>query len=235
LREIFDPPGVIFYRGSLSNPEKPLIAMVGTRKPGAAAAARAFSLAKEFGEAGISVVSGLALGIDSMAHRGNIEGGAQTIAVLGSGLDMIYPVSNRNLARRILETGGLILSEYPPGTKPFKWHFPARNRIISGLSRGTVIMEAPEKSGALITARFALDQNRDLWVEKSGVSSVRGQGTTRLAEEGAAGISSAAEILAEWNIPHEKENKGGECPGSLHENGNTLASSMAAYLKTKLF
>jgi len=225
LREIFDPPVFLFYRGRLPNPEKPMAAVVGTRKPTQQGAERAFTLGRELGEAGIPVVSGLALGIDAMAHRGNIEGKAATVAVLGSGADMIFPSSNRNLARRILETGGAIVSEYPPGTGPDKWHFPARNRIISALSRGVVIVEAPEKSGALITARYALDQGRDLWVDKVGISSPRGAGTARLAQEGAVVVSSAKDILAEWKISVEKDARSGD---------NALASSMAQYLKIKL-
>ena len=234
LREIFDPPALLFCRGALPNPEKPLIAVVGTRKPTSAAGARAFALGRELGEAGIPVVSGLALGIDSMAHRGNLEGKAPTIAVLGSGPDMIYPSSNRPLARRILENGGLILSEYPPGTRPYKSNFPARNRIISGLSRGTVVVEAPLHSGALITARFALDQNRDLWVENTGVTSPRGGGTASLAGEGAAVISSARDILLDWNITSDKDSEQAEKRELFQNNGVGLASSMAASLNIKL-
>ena len=223
LREIFDPPALLFCRGFLPDPEKPLVAVVGTRKPSAGGGARAFTLGRELGEAGISVVSGLALGIDAMAHRGNIEGRARTIAVLGSGPDMVYPSSNRDLARRILETGGCIVSEYPPGTGPLKWNFPERNRIISALARGTVIVEAPEKSGALITAQFALDQDRDLWVDRASLGGKYSGGTVRLAEEGAGVISSAREILAEWNmaVAEKKTENTGLGDGAL------LASSLA--------
>jgi DNA processing protein len=233
LREIYDPPALLFFRGALPDPEKPLAAVVGTRKPSAKAAERAYGLGRELGEAGIPVVSGLALGIDSMAHRGNIEAGSPTVAVLGSGPDHVYPVSNRDLARRILEIGGLILSEYPPGTKPLKWNFPARNRIISGLARGTVVVEAPEKSGALITADFALAQGRDLWVERTGVTSKRGAGTARLAEDGAVIISSADAILADWKMPcaakdRERQRDIAQSPGV------GIASSMAEYLDIKL-
>jgi DNA processing protein len=216
------------------NPEKPLVAVVGTRKPSRAGAGRAFVLGRELGEEGISVVSGLALGIDSMAHRGNIEGRAPTIAVLGSGVDEVYPSSNRNLARRILETGGLILSEYAPGTKPAKWNFPARNRIISALARGTVIVEAPEKSGALITADFALQQGRDLWVDRAGVASPRSKGTARLAEDGAGIISSAADILAEWTMQSKNTSGGSRVSGSDTVTKAALAASMAEYLDIKL-
>jgi DNA processing protein len=201
LREMYDPPVTIFYRGRLPDPEKPLVAMVGTRHPSGQALAQAFDIARELGRQGIPVVSGLALGIDAMAHRGNLDADAPTVAVLGSGPDEVYPAANRLVARRILEAGGAIFSEYPPGIPPRKWYVPARNRIISALARGTLIVEAPASSGALITARFALEQNRDLWVASSGVGpSPTGAGTTRLAEEGAKIVRTASDILGEWNI-----------------------------------
>jgi DNA processing protein len=228
LLEIYDPPVVLFYRGILPSPEKPLAAVVGTRRPSAEAAVQAYRLGKELGRAGVSVVSGLALGIDALAHRGNIEAPAPTVAVLGSGPDRIYPSSNRDLARRILSGGGVILSEYPPGTEVRKWNFPARNRIISGLVPLTVIVEAPEKSGALITASFALEQNRELCVASAGVSSPLGKGTARLAEEGARVVSSAAEIFedfVDWGL---KQNS------SRETGGASLALSLARELNIKL-
>jgi DNA processing protein len=232
LREIFDPPALLYYRGVLPQPTQRLVAVAGTRKSGGAASAQAFSLGHGLGRAGLPVVSGLALGIDAFAHRGNIEGGGKTIAVLGSGADYIYPVSNRGLARRILDTGGCILTEYSPGTRPFKRNFPARNRIISGLARGTVIVEAPEKSGALITADFALEQNRDLWVASAGVSSPAGKGTAKLAAEGAKVISSAREILEEWGISFDADNdittRSGKNPA------DDLAYTLAERLNIKL-
>jgi DNA processing protein len=146
-----------------------------------------------------------------MAHKGNIEGGAPTVAVLGSGVDEVYPSSNRNLALRILETGGVLISESPQGMGPRKWTLPDRNRIISGLSRGVLIVEAPHKSGALITARFALEQDRDLWVASCGVSDTEKRfafydkrGTSKLAEDGADAIKSASDILEAWNIKNEE-------------------------------
>jgi DNA processing protein len=135
-----------------------------------------------------------------MAHRGGLEGGAPTAAVLGSGLDEVYPRTNRALARRIVESGGVLLSEYPPGTEPRKWHFPARNRIIAGLARGVLVVEAPRSSGALITAQFALDQGRDLWVGSAGTASPRGEGTRTLAEQGGRVVSAAEEIFREWGL-----------------------------------
>jgi len=242
LREIYDPPVLLFFRGKLPNPESPLAAIVGTRKPSPASRAQAFDIARGLGRGGISVVSGLAMGIDSFAHKGNIEGGAPTIAVLGSGVDEIYPSSNRNLARRILETGGVLLSEYSPGTGPRKWTFPARNRIVAGLSRGVLIAEAPQKSGALITARFALDYNRDLWVASEGLEAAPvkegirfalydKRGTSKLAEDGAGIIKTASDILEAWNIESpEKE------PAAEHaiSGGPALASPLAASLGIKL-
>jgi DNA processing protein len=229
LREIYDPPVLLFFRGKLPNPEEPLAAIVGTRKPSPQAAAQAFDIAKDLAHNGVSVVSGLALGIDSMAHRGNIEGGAPTIAVLGSGLDEVYPSSNRMLARRVLETGGSLISEYPPGTSPRKWNFPARNRIISGLSRSVLIVEAPEKSGALITAHFALEHNRELWVASAGMcGGSRRLGTAKLAEDGAGIIDSASDIFRAWNMESS-------CPEPEQLPGNMgLISSLARSLGIEL-
>ncbi|MDR2392637.1 MAG: DNA-processing protein DprA [Treponema sp.] len=224
LREIYDPPAILFYRGKLPNPELPIVGVVGTRHPSAVALTQAYALAKDLAYGGIPVIAGLALGIDGMAHRGNSDGGAPTIAVLGSGLDEVYPAGNRLLAQRIVARGGVLLSEYPPGTTPRKWHFPARNRIISALARGTVIVEAPESSGALITARFALEQGRDLWVASAGLASPQGAGTQKLAREGAQVISSAAEIFKEWGITPR------ETPNSPRVEGEFSVSAWTASL-----
>ena len=200
LREIFDPPEYIYCRGRLPNPEKSAVALVGTRRPSAAASRQAYALGREFARAGIAVISGLALGIDALAHRGALEGGGYTAAVLGSSVDEVYPASNRDLARRILKAGGALISEYDPGTAPKKWYYPQRNRIISGLARGTVIVEAPLKSGALYTGRFALEQGRDLFVARAGVDSPLGKGSQNLAKDGCPVISGALEVLKEWGM-----------------------------------
>jgi DNA processing protein len=229
LREIWDPPALLFYRGTLPAPDTPMAAIVGTRNPTSVAALRAYEFARDLAAAGIPVVSGLALGIDAMAHRGALDGGGPTLAVLGSAPDQVYPASNRGLARRILESGGALLSEYPPGTGPARWRFPARNRIISALARGTLIAEAPANSGALITARFALEQGRDLWVARVGVASSRGEGCRNLAEDGAKALGFAGEILEEWGIIKEKSGlpfPEGEDPSV----GAALASSLARSL-----
>jgi DNA processing protein len=208
LREIYDPPAVLFYRGALPPPERLAIAVVGTRKPRPAAVRWTYDTARDLALAGVTVVSGLALGIDAMAHRGCVDaaGGeydglddkkaAPTVAVLGSSVDEVYPATNRSLARRIVAEGGALLSEYPPGTRPAKWNFPARNRIISGLCGCTVVVEAGKKSGALITASFALEQGRDLYVAQGGTD-VFGEGCGKLNTEGAARVRGAEDILAE--------------------------------------
>ncbi|MDR3020883.1 MAG: DNA-processing protein DprA [Treponema sp.] len=203
VREIYDPPAVLFYRGNLPNPEKSLLGMVGTRNPSPEAADQAFKLACALGKAGISVISGLALGIDAISHRGNLTGGAPGYAVLGSGIDGIYPSTNRQLAKRILDSGGAIISELAPGIPPAKWTFPARNRIISAFSRSVIIVEAPKKSGSLITASFALEQGRDLYVASSGVegkTKFDRRGAQKLVEDGAEIIYSENDIFEKWNI-----------------------------------
>ena len=198
LREIYDPPFLLFYRGRLPSRTEPLLAIVGTRSPSGAGRKAAYGLAFESGGAGIGVVSGLARGIDGEAHRGCLAAGGFTAAVLGHGADTAYPKSNRRLAEDLLASGGLLISEYEPGEGPRKYHFPERNRLISGLARGTAVVEAPAKSGALITAQFALEQGRDLYVHASGLAGAAGEGTRRLAEEGAPVVHSFAEILADW-------------------------------------
>jgi DNA processing protein len=201
---------------------------------------------------GITVISGLALGIDAIAHRGALDGARDlkarnsdsstsifssgyagcTVAVLGSSVDEVYPASNRELARRILKAGGSLLSEYDPGTTPRKSYYPQRNRIISGLARATVIVEAPEHSGALITGKFALEQGRDLYVASSGVSSSIGKGTRSLAVEGCPVVSSAAEILSDWGIDTSLLQKWDE---QNRMNGGSLNSlSLTASLKKEM-
>jgi len=232
LRESFDPPIVLFYIGLLPNPEKSLLGMVGTRKPSREAAEQAYKIAGNIGCAGVSVISGLALGIDTMSHRGNLISNSPGYAVLGSGIGEIYPSANKMLARRILDSGGAIMSEYPPGVHPSKWTFPARNRIIAALSRSVLLVEAPLKSGALITASFALEQGKDLWVASCGVQENEfydRRGTIKLASEGAEVINSAPDILEKWNLDF----KGTEQLNTRTEK-NRLVSSMADFLKIEI-
>jgi DNA processing protein len=203
LREIYDPPLILFYRGCLPGFSVPLVGIVGTRKPTGAARDAAYRLGYEFGARGFPVVSGLACGIDGEAHRGTLEAGGTAVAVLGCGADIVYPASNRGLAERIIEGHGVLVSEYPPGTPPRKHHFPARNRIISGLSRSTVVCEAPEGSGALITAHYALEQGRDIYVHSVGTRGANALGTSGLVQAGARVISGVPDVLSDWNWDKE--------------------------------
>jgi DNA processing protein len=200
LREIYDPPLTLFLRGSLPPKGDILAAIVGTRYPTGAARSAAFRLGFDLGRNGIGVVSGLARGIDREAHEGCEQAGCRSVAVLGNGIDLIYPSSSRAAAMALLARGGGILSEYPPGIPPLRYHFPARNRIISGMSRGVVIVQAPERSGALFTADYAADQGRDVWVHAAGITGSTGAGTRHLADAGAPVIRAASEILQAWGI-----------------------------------
>ena len=183
LKNIPDPPPLIYVMGDMRGDEK-CVAVVGTRNPseyGKGVAERiAFLLALN----GVSVVSGMAYGIDAVAHLSALKGEGRTIAVLGSGLKKIYPGEHKNLFKRICENGAAI-SEYPPDEEPHSSHFPQRNRIISGISSAVIVVEAAEKSGALITAKFALEQGREVFAVPGNITSVRSRGTNRLIKEGA--------------------------------------------------
>ncbi len=194
LREIYDPPLLLFYRGSLPPSGLKSLAVVGTRKPSLSADRAAFALGLDAAAGRIPLISGMASGIDGAAHSGALAGGGQTWAVLGTGCDRIYPGSHRALARRILETGGGLISEFVPGTGPARYNFPKRNRIISGLSRQVVIVQAPARSGALYTADFALEQGREVSVHEAGLEGLRGKGTALLAEQGAPVIARLKEL-----------------------------------------
>ncbi|HYU64864.1 MAG TPA: DNA-processing protein DprA, partial [Candidatus Paceibacterota bacterium] len=182
LSQIHQPPKMLYYRGNISLFQTPCLAVVGTRKltPYGQEATR--FLVHDLIKASCTIVSGLALGIDAAAHTAALEAGGNTIAVLGSGIDdeSIYPRTNFNLAHKILNHNGLIVSEYPEGTKAQHFTFPARNRIISGLSRGVVVIEADRESGALITAQFALEQNRDVFAIPGSIFAPRSIGTNSL-------------------------------------------------------
>jgi DNA processing protein len=198
LREIYDPPFLLFCRGVFPAWDRPLLGIVGTRNPSGAGRKSAYGIAFEAASAGVIIVSGLARGIDGEAHRGCVDGGGATIAVLGNGADTVYPRSHRDLGARILSGGGLLLSEYGPGTGVRRFHFPARNRIISGLCRGVLVAEAPARSGALITADYALEQGRDLYVHGDGLTGPSGEGTRKLMEDGAAVVRTMDDILRDW-------------------------------------
>jgi DNA processing protein len=201
LATLTDLPPVLWYEGQLSVTDAPAIAIVGSRAASAVAIETASRLAADVAAAGITIVSGLARGVDSAAHRAALQTG-RTIAVLGSGLDHVYPAEHVPLAKKIAGTG-LLVSEYPPGTPPLPHHFPMRNRLISGLSLGVVVIEASEKSGSLITAACALEQGRDVMVVPANVLSGRNKGGHALLRDGAKIVESADDIVRElgWSGP----------------------------------
>ena len=200
LREAPDCPPVLYVRGTLPAPDRLLLAIVGTRRPTAYGKQAASELVDGLTSSGVVTVSGLARGIDTMVHRETLEREGTTIAVLAAGLDAVYPAENLALARRILARGALV-SEHPPGVKLRKENFLRRNRIMSGLSRGTVVVEAGEHSGALATARNALDQNREVFALPGSVFSPESRGTNHLIQRGEAKlVLSADDVLAEFGL-----------------------------------
>jgi DNA processing protein len=191
LRSIYDPPALLYVLGSL--PEQQALAVVGARRASRSGRQLTTEICAELAAHNITVVSGLARGIDSAAHRGALETG-RTVAVLGCGIDVVYPPENSQLAQNIIAHGA-ILSEYPPGTPPLAGHFPGRNRIISGLSKGVLVVEAAEKSGSLLTADFALEQGREVFAVPGPVFSQTGSGVNRLLKDGAHLVTEARDIL----------------------------------------
>ncbi len=200
LKRLFLPPYVLYVRGTLPPQDIHSIAIVGTRRPSASGRKAAFSLAAEFGLAGVPVISGLAAGIDAAAHWGSLKVQQQTVAVMGTGIDSVYPTANRQLAAKILQNDGALISEYPPFTPAGKFRFPERNRLISGMSKAVVIVQAPEKSGALITADHALDQHKDVFVHSAGTYGAVGAGGLKLSEQGADLIVNARMVLDAWDM-----------------------------------
>jgi len=199
LKQIFDPPVVLFQKGSLQPEDSVSIAVVGTRSPSSYGAQVTEKLTRELVKVGFTIVSGLARGIDTIAHRTALKADGRTIAVLGSGLDLIYPAENRRLALEI-EASGAVLTEYPFGTKPDASNFPKRNRIISGLTLGTLVVEAGTKSGALITANFATEQGREVFAVPGPITSRRSAGTNHLIKEGARLVQGLDDILQELDL-----------------------------------
>jgi len=197
LEEIYDPPLVLYSRGDPEALEAAAVAIVGTRKPTPYGLQMAEGLAGDLACRGVAVVSGLARGIDAAAHRGCLDAQGRTIAILGCGIDVTYPREHRRLTERILEKG-LILSEFPPGTSPAPQNFPVRNRIISGLSLGALIVEASEYSGSLITARLAMEQNREVFAIPGNITSPRSFGPNFLIKQGAKLVQSWRDIVEEF-------------------------------------
>lgn len=195
LRVIDDPPAMLFVRGDpLLVTAQPCVAVVGARKATPWGLAKAYEIARDLAKRSVTVVSGMAYGIDSAAHEGALDGGGVTVAVWGSGPDIIYPRTKRTLALRIIESGAVV-TEFPPGAMPARYTFPQRNRIISGLSLAVVVVEAAAKSGSLITVDFALDQGREVCAVPGGAGLVAHEGSNRLIKEGAFLVESAQDIM----------------------------------------
>jgi DNA processing protein len=197
LRTIHDPPVVLYTKGPLDWKTFTGIAVVGTRFPSTYGRQAAERLSEELSLRGVTVVSGMARGVDTAAHKGALRGGGGTAAVLGSGLDVVYPPENRRLYLEIMGTGAVV-SEFPMGAAPEAPHFPRRNRIISGLCRGTVVVEAGDKSGALLTSDLALEQNREVFAVPGTIFSPKSTGTNRLIRDGAKLVTGVEDILSEF-------------------------------------
>jgi DNA processing protein len=196
LRAVHDPPVGLFLRGGGAEEllSRPAVAVVGARACSPYGAHVARMLGRELAAVGLVVVSGLARGVDAEAHRGALEAAGLTVAVLGCGVDRDYPAAHRDLARRICERG-LVVSEYAPGVEPAPWRFPARNRIVAGLAAATVVVEARERSGALITADFALEEGREVFSVPGEITSTLSSGTNALLRQGATALTATADVL----------------------------------------
>ncbi|MFW5986501.1 MAG: DNA-processing protein DprA [Halanaerobiales bacterium] len=214
LKNIYDPPPVLYYRGDIDTLKQPSIAIVGSRRCTKYGRKTAKKIAYELAQKGIVIVSGMARGIDTCGHRGTLESGTKTIAVLGSGLDVIYPPENSELYHKIIKQG-TVISEFPPGIQPTGENFPRRNRIISGLSLGTVVVEAARRSGSLITANLALEQGRDVFAVPGNIDRTGSRGTNNLIKNGAGIVTETEDILRELFYPagRPEKNKNIESPG----------------------
>lgn len=203
LKEIYDPPIALFVKGDPACLNEPLIAMVGSRRPTPVGAKLASDLADSLARLGLLITSGLALGIDGMAHQACLDAGTKTVAVMGCGLDIVYPARNRKLFASVV-ANGCAVSEYPLGSAPTRYSFPQRNRIVSGLSLGVIIIEAADRSGTLITARLAAEQNRQVMVVPGSVLSSQYKGSHRLLKQGAALICDIDDVLFELSSSLER-------------------------------
>jgi DNA processing protein len=212
LEQIQSPPPQLYVRGDPGLLQMPALAIVGSRNPTEGGARNAFEFARHLGQSGFCIVSGLAEGIDTAAHRGALAGGAATIAFLGHGIDRVYPAANRDLAHEIAARGALV-SEFPLGTHPHKSLFPQRNRLISGISLGTLVIEAARRSGSLITARYAGEQGREVFALPGSIHNPLARGCHQLIKQGAKLVETADDIVAEL------------APLATHVLQNTLEST----------
>lgn len=195
LREITDPPVLLYVKGSLECLKQTCVSVVGSRRATQYGYQVTDTIFRPIARYNITIVSGLALGIDTAAHKAAVEGGGKTVGVLGCGLDQIYPASNRQLAQKIIDTGGALISEFAPGLPSFRSNFPIRNRIIAALSNLTVVIEALQDSGALITAKAALEYNREVGAVPADINRPQGEGPNSLIKMGAIPITSSADVL----------------------------------------
>lgn len=234
LREIYPAPAFLYYRGQLKILNKICLAIVGARKYSEYGQRVTEKIIADIAPHNLTIVSGLALGIDGLAHEATLKHNGLAAAVLGSGLNWpnIYPVTNQQLAEKIISSGGLLLSEYPPDTPGFKSNFPQRNRIIAGLSQATLIIEAKASSGSLITAKYALDYNRDVWAIPGNIDRLNSEGTNNLIKLGAKLITSGQDIIEELKLPELPQ-----CPPSqklvlteLEKNVLTLIDREAVHI-----
>jgi DNA processing protein len=215
LRQISSPPKCLYVRGQL--PDIPLIAVVGSRRPTIYGHRVLASFIPELVYAGIGIVSGLAYGIDSLAHKATLEASGLAVAVLGNAIDKIYPAGNRDLSESVLSGGGAIISEYPPGSPTYKSNFPARNRIIAGLSIGVLVVEADAESGSLITANSALVNNRQVYAVPGSIFNARSAGPNNLIRVGAKAVISASDILDDMSIAKVKSSNKAPVASSAQE------------------
>ncbi len=200
LKEIPDSPALLYYKGELKSVDEISLAVVGSRKYSDYGRQTTFKITRELSEAGLVIISGLALGIDSFAHLAALDVNSRTIAVLANGLDSIYPLAHYGLAKKILDKGGAIISEFPPGTPALRYNFPVRNRIIAGLSLGTLVVEGALQSGSLITARCALDYNREVFAIPGDIRSKISEGPNYLIKSGAKLVTDSQDVIEELNL-----------------------------------
>ena len=243
LRQIAHPPHLLYVYGETDLTDRFPVAVVGTRRASAYGLTHTREIAAELAQTGVCVVSGLALGIDAAAHTGALDGGGRTVAVLGSALDQPYPAENRPLMRRILESGGSVVSEYPPGTVPTKYSFLQRNRIIAGMCLGTLVTEGPRRSGALNTATRTLENGREVFALPGNVDSPGAQLPNMLISEGARLVTGAADILSALVIEPKDAPKAAQAavvpmeaptekkphiPGGLDETQRAICAALLA-------
>jgi DNA processing protein len=233
LKEIYDPPVILYTKGKLVKDEL-AIAIVGSRKVSPYGVEVSETLSYSLAGKGITIISGLARGVDSWSHRGALEAGGRTIAVLGCGVDIVYPPENAELMN-LIEKGGAVISEYPPGMKPLPMNFIARNRIISGISAGTIVIEAGNKSGSLITAGYALEQGREVFAVPGNIDSPGSKGTNRLIKDGAKIVTCVEDVLEEigFLLPGKNSEKKGKAgfAKSLDDKERTVVN----FLRTGVF